>query len=197
MRASIPVLALSILCCLTPAGARAHHPGEELDAVIAAQEPFFRAVDQPAPDGFLGLQRLEDRIVVLTVLPSPCDAACVADLDRLAEVQGMVNASAMRDMVRFLTVTPDPAGTPEAIGAPPALDPVNWTLLAAPSAEAARALSGDYARLLIASDGTAPVDSPAFHVIDRGGRFAGSFQGLGFEPLNMVLYINGLTNAPR
>jgi protein SCO1/2 len=35
-----------------------------------------------------------------------------------------------------------------------------------------------------------------FHVIDRGGRLAGKFHGLDFDPMNMVLYINGLTNAP-
>ena len=32
------------------------------------------------------------------------------------------------------------------------------------------------------------------HVIDRGGRFAAKFHGLRFDPLNMVLYINGLSN---
>lgn len=33
------------------------------------------------------------------------------------------------------------------------------------------------------------------HVIDLGGRFAAKFHGLRFDPLNMVLYINGLTNT--
>ena len=32
------------------------------------------------------------------------------------------------------------------------------------------------------------------HVIDRGGRFAAKFHGMRFDPLNMVLYVNGLTN---
>jgi protein SCO1/2 len=35
------------------------------------------------------------------------------------------------------------------------------------------------------------------HVIDRGGRFAAKFHGLRFDTLNMVLYINGLTNNVR
>ena len=34
------------------------------------------------------------------------------------------------------------------------------------------------------------------HVIDYGGRFAAKFHGLRFAPVNLVLYINGLTNAP-
>lgn len=32
------------------------------------------------------------------------------------------------------------------------------------------------------------------HVIDRGGRLAAKFHGLRFEPVNMVLYLNGLIN---
>jgi protein SCO1 len=32
-------------------------------------------------------------------------------------------------------------------------------------------------------------------VIDRGGRFAAKFHGLRFDPLNLVMYVNGLTNS--
>ena len=39
-------------------------------------------------------------------------------------------------------------------------------------------------------------DAPMVHVIDRGGRHAGIFHGAGFGRINLVLYINGLTNAP-
>lgn len=38
--------------------------------------------------------------------------------------------------------------------------------------------------------------SPLVHVIDRGSRHAGLFHGTGFQKINLVLYINGLTNAP-
>lgn len=34
------------------------------------------------------------------------------------------------------------------------------------------------------------------HVIDRRGRHAGIFHGANLGPVNMVLYLNGLTNAP-
>jgi protein SCO1/2 len=33
------------------------------------------------------------------------------------------------------------------------------------------------------------------HVIGRGGRHAAIFHGGGFSRINMVLYINGLTNT--
>jgi protein SCO1/2 len=32
------------------------------------------------------------------------------------------------------------------------------------------------------------------HIIDRGGRWAANFHGLRFAAINMVLYVNGLTN---
>lgn len=32
---------------------------------------------------------------------------------------------------------------------------------------------------------------------DRDGRLAAKFHGLRFESMNMILYINGLTNAPH
>jgi protein SCO1/2 len=34
------------------------------------------------------------------------------------------------------------------------------------------------------------------HIIDKGGRWAANFHGLRFEPVNLVLYLNGLTNTP-
>ncbi len=32
------------------------------------------------------------------------------------------------------------------------------------------------------------------HIVHRNGRFAAKFHGLRFDPLSMVMYINGLTN---
>lgn len=39
--------------------------------------------------------------------------------------------------------------------------------------------------------------SPRGTLRDHGGRFAGKFHGIRFDPLNLVLYINGLTNSVR
>ncbi len=211
MRARIPDIARLILCSF-PLSALAHHPGEELDEVMAAQEPFFQAIDQAAPefdlaapDGtVLSLPDLADQIVVLDYLPAECGNLCSERSERLAEVQEKVNASAMRDMVQFLTVAEDfAASTPEATEAfaeAHGLDPVNWMLLVSQPgdpADAVRELAEAYARLLPPTPDNEPAEGAAFFVIDRGGRLAGGFHGLDFEPLNMVLYINGLTNAPR
>ncbi|MCT9000279.1 SCO family protein [Chelativorans intermedius] len=39
------------------------------------------------------------------------------------------------------------------------------------------------------------VHSVVTHIIDQNGRWVANFHGLGFEPTNMVLFINGLINV--
>jgi protein SCO1/2 len=46
----------------------------------------------------------------------------------------------------------------------------------------------------VTADGT-QMHGVVTHVIDRGGRLAANFHGLRFAPVNLVLYVNGLTNA--
>jgi protein SCO1/2 len=203
------ILAPALLLAAALAGtAAAHHPGEELDAVIAAREPAFEVVDAPAPpfdlvDGQgqpLRLSDLGDQIVVLDFAFAACAEGCPLQSGLVARVQDMVNASAMRDMVRFVTVTTDPAAdTPEAraaYGRAHGLDPVNWTFATVLPGE-----DGDATRRLAQAYGAEPDadgrPAPAIHVIDREGRLAGRFQGLDAEPLNLVLYINGLTQPPQ
>jgi len=38
-------------------------------------------------------------------------------------------------------------------------------------------------------------EAPLVHVIARGNRHAGIFEGAAFRHINMILYVNGLTNA--
>jgi len=170
----------------------AHHPGERLDEVMSEKEAAFEPMDArrtprlalTGPDGAsLDLSQLAERIVVLSFVPDGCGAPCANQQALLQEVQEAVNITPMREMVLFLTVgsaaAPDTGWQAE-----------NWRL-AAPAdgtvAEAAAAFAALSAR------GT---DSPMAHVINWGGRHAGIFHGAGFGRINMVLYINGLTNAP-
>jgi protein SCO1/2 len=203
-----PVLALALLATAAPA----HHPGEELDEVMTAQEPYFQAIDQPAPafdlvDGEgnpVALSDLSDKVVVLDFAFASCTDLCPLQSERLAEVQAKVNASPMKDMVQFVTVTTDPASdTPEvmqAYGEAHGLDPANWTFLTVgPDSpeDATRALSEAYANSFTPLEDGQQMHGVVFHVIDRDGRLAAKFHGLDWEPMNMVLYVNGLTNAPR
>ncbi|MBS3651871.1 SCO family protein [Pseudaminobacter sp. 19-2017] len=199
--AAIPVLALP---------ARAHHPGADLDKVMGSEEKYFQAIDAPAAPGFdladadgdpVRLSDFSDKIVVLNFIFASCTDVCPLHSDLIARVQSMVNATPMKDMVQFLTVTTDPAAdSPEilkAYGPSHGLDPRNWMFLTTrdgQAGEATRRLAEEYSQRFDPVGGGQQMHGVVTHVIDRGGRFAAKFHGLRFDPLNLVMYLNGLTN---
>ena len=84
-------------------------------------------------------------------------------------------------------------------GAAHGLDPYNWIFLTAGPGQpedATRRLAEAYDMKFDPLADGQQMHGVATHVIDRGGRFAAKFHGLRFEPVNLVLYVNGLTNAP-
>lgn len=187
----LPALfALLLLAGAAPAAA--HHPGERLDEVMAEKEPAFEPTDSrrmPAlsfvgSDGAsLDISGLADRIVVLSFRPDGCGAPCADQQTLLQEVRDAVNVTPMREMVQFLTVGGDVAPDPER-------EATNWRSVM-PSDETVAAAAAALATLSARG-----ADAPMIHVIDRGGRHAGIFHGAAFGRINLVLYINGLTNAP-
>lgn len=187
----LPTLVAALLIAGIPPVA-AHHPGERLDEVMAEKESGFEPTDLRrlptlamigADGASLDLGDFADRIVVLSFAPEGCGAPCANQQTLLQGVQEAVNITPMRDMVLFMTV-----GSETAEG--PGWQAGNWRR-ATPAddtmAEAAAAFAALSAR------GT---DAPMVHVLNRGGRHAGIFHGSGFGRINMVQYINGLTNAP-
>ena len=204
--------ALALALAIPASAAFAHHPGGALDEVMTSQERFFQVIDQPAPpfdlldpDGnAVSLAALADKVVVLDFVFASCTDVCPLQSQVLARVQEKVNASAMRDMVEFVTVTTDPlADVPEvmrAYGEAQGLDPSNWSFLTTrpgDAEDATRALSATYASTFTPTGDGQQMHGVVFHVIDRGGRLAAKFHGLEFEPVNMVLYVNGLTHAAQ
>jgi len=182
-------IALALALMILPVTeAAANHPGERVDEVMAGREPAFEPTNlHRAPqlrgtgaDGApLHLDDLEDRIVVVSFAPEGCGAPCTAQQALLREVQAGVNITPMRDMVIFLTVGPaTDAGW----------DRVNWQPVMAEGGEVETAAS--FADLSARGGG-----APMIHVIDRGGRHAAIFHGADFERVNLILYINELTNA--
>jgi len=186
-----PAFVLALLVATAPPVA-AHHPGERLDEVMAEKEPAFEPTDlrrlprlalAAAEGAGPDLSQFANRIVVLSFLPEGCGAPCADQQALLQTVQEAVNVTPMREMVEFLTVGSTAA---EAAG----WDAGNWRFVlpddstVAGAAEAFAALSARGR------------DVPMVHVIDRAGRHAGIFHGPRFGRINLVLYINGLTNAP-
>ncbi|MEQ9190966.1 MAG: SCO family protein [Alphaproteobacteria bacterium] len=187
----------------------AHHPGDDLDEVMGSREDFFQAVNKPAPPFSLRnargeeitLDMFSDKVVVLNFVYTNCPDVCPLHAEKLAEVQAMINQSPMKDMVQFISITTDPTSdTPEvldAYGPTHGLDAANWTFLTTrlgQSEEATRSLAEAFGHRFIKTDDGYQIHSVVTHVIDRQGRWAANFHGLRFESLNLVLYVNGLTN---
>ncbi len=185
------LLILGLLVTTVPAFA--HHPGERLDEVMAGKEPAFEPTDlRSMPDlaltneqgAMLTLRGLRETIVVLSFVPRDCGAPCTEQQDILASVQEQVNITPMKQMVTFVTIHDRSV----SIGA--RWDHVNWQS-AAPRDET---VAESVRRFTALSDRNP--SSPLVHIIDRSSRHAGLFHGTGFRQINLVLYINGLTNAP-
>ncbi len=209
MRATtIPALALPVLLALgSPAAA--HHPGDKLDEVMTGKEEFFQTIDRPAPafalvdaDGKpVALPDFADRIVVMHFIYAGCPDVCPLHAEKIAEIQQMVNQTPMKERVQFISVTTDPANdTPEVMkdyGPAHGIDPANWVFLTAgqeQGEDATRRLVEAYGHKFMQTDDGLQVHGIVTHVIDRGGRWAANFHGLKFDPLNLVLYLNGLSN---
>lgn len=184
------LVALLLLAAAAPAAA--HHPGDRLDEVMAEKEPAFEPTDSRrmpplaligADGASIDLSGLADQIVVLSFRPDGCGAPCTDQQTLLQEVRDAVNVTPMREMVQFLTVGGDGAPDPDG-------EAGNWRSVM-PSDETVTEAAAAFA--VLSARGA---DAPMIHVIDRGGRHAGIFHGAAFGRINLVLYINGLTNAP-
>ena len=184
------VIFLVVLLLAGPA--LANHPEDRLDEAVAEKEPAFEATDVRRPpeldvvDGSgepFDLGGLSDQIVVLSFVPEGCADPCAAQQALLAQVREAVNVTPMRDMVSFVAVTEGGDG-----GEKPAAS--NLITVDPSNGATAASLATRFAELSSREE-----ISPEAHVLDRGGRHAGIFHGEEFGYVNMVLYINGLSNA--
>lgn len=190
----------------------AHDETADIDELMGSSEKFFQVIDEPAPPFDLAdadgnpvrLSDFSDKIVVLNFIFASCTDVCPLQSALIADVQANINITPMKDMVQFVTVTTDPAkDTPDvlkAYGEAHGLDSSNWLFLTAPPGapdDTTRKLADTYdQRFDPLADGQ-QMHGVVTHVIDRDGRFAAKFHGLRFEPVNLVLYVNGLVNSPH
>ena len=189
----------------------AHNPGENLDQHMFEKENYFQIIDeaqapsfelQDADGNLVRLSDFEDKVVVMNFVYATCPDVCPLHSQKMAAIQSMINSSAMKDMVQFITVTTDPVNdTPDVMKDYPGwhgLDPHNWTFLTTrpgQAEDATRQLADEY-RVHFGVDpqsGT-QLHGAVMHVIDIGGRFAAKFHGMEFKNTNAVLYVNGLIN---
>jgi protein SCO1/2 len=181
----------------------------DLERLLGDKEKYFQPIDKAAPnfalqdadDNSLRLSDLHGKVVVLHFIYAGCPDVCPLHADRIAEIQGMVNQTPMKDQVRFVTITTDPKNDKpdvlKAYGPLHGLDPVNWVFLTtaedAPE-DATRKLAEQFGHKFMKQADGYQVHGIVTHVIDKEGRWRANFHGLKFEPVNLVLFINALVN---
>lgn len=209
MKSRIVSATLLLLLASAPA-TLAHHPGADLDKMLGSAEKFFQVIDEPVAPPFeladadgkvVRLSDFSNKIVVLYFVFASCTDLCPVHSEVIADIQRKINISPMKEMVQFLAITTDPSmDTPEvlkAYGPAHGLDASNWMFLTTRPGQAedtTRKLSEAYKVRFEPIEDDQQMHGAVTHVIDRGGRFAAKFHGLRFDPMNMVLYINGLSN---
>ena len=77
------------------------------------------------------------------------------------------------------------------------LDPANWTFLTTTKIEpedATRKLAEAYGHKFEKTEDGDQMHGIVTHVIDRQGMWKANFHGLQFDPVNLVTFVNALTN---
>ncbi|MFC6643855.1 MULTISPECIES: hypothetical protein [Sulfitobacter] len=176
-----------ILLTVTPAFA--NHPGENLNQAMVGKEAAFEPiaarevpeVEWAEPDGATGsLGAMRGKITVLSFAPDTCGSPCDAQQEQLAKTLSALNASAMREMVVFVTLR-------DTASAPPAEQ--NWTSAQLFDADRLGGTVNAFASVSVRNE-----EAPMVHLLNREGAQVGIFHGADFKPTNLVLYINGLTH---
>lgn len=187
------------------------HSLEDVQQDLFDTEKYFEIKNEPAPEFALqdadgnpvGSKDMRGKVVVLHFIYAGCPDVCPLHADRIGEIQSMVNETPMKDRVQFVTVTTDPErDVPEVLkgyGPVHGLDPTtNWVFLTSgpdKPEDTTRKLAEQFGHSFTVTEDGYQVHSVVTHVIDQDGQWVANFHGLGFEPTNMVVFINGLTNA--
>jgi protein SCO1 len=185
------------------------HSLDEVDAMLGDKEKYFQVIDKPAPDFKLQssdgravqLADLRGKVLILHFIYTSCPDVCPLHTERLAQIQAMVNSTPMKDRVRFVTITTDPSkDTPEVLrdyAATRGLDTANWLFLTtAPDQpeDTTRKLAEAFGHKFSKTDDGMQMHGIVTHAIDKGGRWKANFHGLNFDPVNLVTFVNALTN---
>ncbi len=177
----------AMLFTVTPAFA--DHPRENLNQAMVGKEAAFEPiaarevpeVKWTAPDGDTGsLDAMRGKITVLSFAPDACGSPCDAQQEQLSKTLAALNASAMREMVVFVTLRDKAPAVPAE---------QNWTAAQLSDVDRLGETVNAFASVSARKD-----RAPMVHLLNREGAQVGIFHGSDFEPINLVLYINGLTH---
>ncbi|WP_431571454.1 SCO family protein [Hypericibacter sp.] len=177
---------------------------------LTSKDKYFQAADSEAP-GFtlqdadgrkVGLTDFHGKVVVLNFIYTHCPDVCPLHSERIAEIQKMINGTPMKDLVEFITITTDPGRDNGPVlrdyGAAHGLDPLNWVFLTTTPEQpedTTRKIAEAYGLKFVESSDGLQMHAVVTHVIDQDGRLRARFHGLDFDPVDLVVYVNALTNG--
>jgi protein SCO1/2 len=199
---------LAVLLAAAAPTARAHSL-EDVERKLGERELYFQPINRPAPEFTLrdaegrevGLAGLRGAVVVLHFIYASCPDVCPLHAEKIADLQAMVNRTPMREVVRFVTITTDPARDTSQVmreyGPTHGLDPTNWqflTTLPGQPEDTTRRLAEAFGHSFTPVEDGYQMHSIVTHVIDQDGIWRANFHGLDFEPTSLVVYLNALVN---
>lgn len=188
------------------------HSLDEVEQNLRDSEKYFQPTDSPASaftlqdsgDRVVRLSDFRGKVVVLNFIYTNCPDVCPLHTERIAQIQTMVNQTPMKAMVEFVTITTDPKHDTAQVlrdyGAAHGVDPVNWVLLTAgvdQAEDSTRKIAEAYGLKFTAEGDGMQMHGIVTHVIDQDGQLRARFHGLKFEPVNLVTFINALTNRSQ
>lgn len=199
----------ALLMTVSMAPAASAHSLKYLEQNLTDKEPYFQLIDKPPPDFTLRdgdgrIWKLEDfreKVLVLHFVYAGCPDICPLHAELIAHLQTLINPTPMKELVRFITITTDPVNdTAEVLrdyGPAHGLDPVNWLFLTTTPEQpedTTRQIATAFGHRFAKVEGGYQVHGTVTHIIDREGRWRANFHGMDFEPVNLVMFVNALTN---
>src|SRR5260370_1099267 len=198
------------ICCSWRAIILSADGHSQHQSTLGDREKYFQPIDKDAP-GFtlanaeghgVSLADFRGKVVVLHFIYTSCPDVCPLHAERIAEIQSLINHSPMEAQVQFISITTDPSRDRGDVlrdyGPAHGLDPINWTFLTtAPgqAEDATRNMAVQFGHRFDKAEDGYQTHGIVTHVIDKEGRWRANFHGLQFEPSNIVIFVNALTDG--
>jgi len=204
------VTVLGLMLTFATVAPAAAHSAKDLEAGLLAREGFLQVTDTPTlgftlrdGDGRdVSLDDFKGRVVVLNFVYARCTDVCPLHSNVIAMIQEMINTTPMRDRVQFVSIATDTDDAEEtadilrSYAARFGLNPVNWVFLHRGTGpmNATIRLAERYGLKFSYTEGGVQAHAIVTHVIDKWGVIRGRYHGLKFDPVNLVMHVNALTN---
>ncbi len=197
-----------LLTLATALPGQAHSLGY-VEKQLAGKGGFFQEFDRKIP-GFelrdiegnkITDRRLAGKVVVVFFVDADCLANCPAHIQNMAEIQSMLNLSAMRDTVQIIAIVANPPKdvrqTLRKFTDDTEIDPANWAFVSSDLKQSAatRKLLDFFGGKITSAAKSDEIKNNVTHVIGMNGHWRANFYGLDFQPTEFVIYINALVNS--